>query len=367
MNIQSLLEKIDLFKKVVEESGFKRDMEEYLAALSTPETQSNISSLKDIAEKVRGSLQQIDESGLKEALDIVCPAEESFTDTDHLIEIQTLLNDPTIETSEFRTKLDDILRKLVDQIELDSNDLKAREKTFREYISTDDEKTAADDAIMSVILKDVETITSLKKFAKTLERWNQALLLFHQLVKSKSPKEIGLVEVQNGSIDIIVNIDVDVAVDFIVVLTAGYKAFRAFLDYKLKKEEILSGFSGNKKLLELEKKQESLMLDGIKEEIETKIRELHKLRKKEDKNISAEGIDAAVPRISSLLSDQIVKGNEVKLLTAPKPVDGEDVQIDGRDGLNDETKQIRKLRKQLNPNDTKMLKAKYELPEEETP
>ena len=136
------------------------------------------------------------------------------------------------------------------------------------------------------------------------------------------------------------------------------------MDYKLKKEEILSGFPGNKKLHDLEKKAESLLLDGIKEEIEAKIRELHKLRKSQDRNISAAGIDAAVPRISRLLTDQIIKGNEVKLLTPPKPIEGEDVQPEDGNELKEQAKQIRKLRKQLSPSDTKLLTAKYELPDE---
>ncbi len=367
MNIQDLLEKIELFKKVVEETGFKRDMEGYLTALSNAETQTNLSSLKDIAGKVKTSLEQIKDSGLKEALDIVRPTETSFTDQNHLADIDELLENPTIETPEFYTQLNSILTSIVDQIKSDSKDLRARESTFREYIPSDDEdeNIANKEAIMSVILKDMETITSLLKFAKTLERWNQVLLLFHQLVKSESPKEIGLVEVQNGSIDVIVNIDIDVAVDFIVVLTAGYKAFRAFLDYKLRKEEILIGFPTNKKLQDLEKKSEAIMLDAIKEEIESKIRELHKLRKGNDRKISSTGIDASVPRISGLLTDQIIKGNEVKMLTAAKPVEGEEEKVDEGEELREQAQQIRKLRKQLSQADTKLLITKYKLPHDD--
>lgn len=188
MNIQSLLEKIALFKAVVEESGFKRDMEEYESALENAETQSNLASLKDIAEKVRDALQLINDSGLKEAMDIVRPEVKSFTDYDHLAEVQQLIEDPTIETDDFHTKLAAVLSPIVSEIETDSKDLKSREEMFRLYVpNTEGENTEG--AILSVILKDLETISSLKKFARTLDRWNQALLLFHQLVKSDSPKE----------------------------------------------------------------------------------------------------------------------------------------------------------------------------------
>ena len=118
---------------------------------------------------------------------------------------------------------------------------------------------------------------------------------------------------------------------------------------------------GNKKLQDLEKRAESLLLDGIREEIETKIREQHKLRKAKDRKISSAGIDAAVPRISGLLTDQIVKGTEVKLLTAPKQVEGEDDRSDEGEELGEQTKQIRKLRKQISATDTKLLTTKYEL------
>ena len=44
MNIQSLLDKIDLFNELVVESGFKRDLEAYQTALQNAETQTNLIS-----------------------------------------------------------------------------------------------------------------------------------------------------------------------------------------------------------------------------------------------------------------------------------------------------------------------------------
>ena len=64
--------------------------------------------------------------------------------------------------------------------------------------------------------------------------------------------ENSLVEIQNGSIDVIFNIDLDVAIDLTEIIKTGLKVYGAYLLYKTKLgKEMISSFMGNKKLIDL--------------------------------------------------------------------------------------------------------------------
>jgi len=79
MNIQSLLDKIDLFNELIIESGFKRDLEAYQVALQNAETQTNLISLKEIAQNLIQKLNDLSLSGLPEELDLLFPKRKVFT------------------------------------------------------------------------------------------------------------------------------------------------------------------------------------------------------------------------------------------------------------------------------------------------
>ncbi len=59
MNIETLLEKINLFDQMVIESGFARDVEEYLTTIAQPGVQGNLVALKGIADDLIESLEKI--------------------------------------------------------------------------------------------------------------------------------------------------------------------------------------------------------------------------------------------------------------------------------------------------------------------
>jgi len=115
MNIESLIDAIKNIRLAVEGSGFRRDVEEYVKALTRPETQTNLASLKDIAQKVRDGLQVIFDQGVNELLDIVRPKVKSFTDYDHISVLDEILGDPDINTTTFYSRLNSTLPNLKDK------------------------------------------------------------------------------------------------------------------------------------------------------------------------------------------------------------------------------------------------------------
>ena len=238
---------------------------------------------------------------------------------------------------------------------------------FDKYVtSSDDYEDEGEQAVMSLIFKDLESTGSLREFAKVLHRWNRTLLTYHTLLKSESPKEISLVEIQNGSIDVIFNIDFDVAIDLTELIKIGLKGYGAYLLYKSKKaREIIDSYMGNKILIQMEVKREKLMLDNIKDSIKQKALEQHKERLKEDKAISIISATKKADEVAKVITDHIVKGNEIKLLTPPEIDEESEDEKDLGSELREETAIVRERYKNLNAKEKQLLLDRYTIKDED--
>ncbi len=220
-----------------------------------------------------------------------------------------------------------------------------------------------ENALVSIVFKDLKSTGSLIEFSRVLARWNRILLEYHTLLTSKSPKEISLVEIQNGSIDVIFNIDFDIALDLTELIKTGLKVYGAYLLYKSKNaKEIIESYMGNKKLIKQETEREKLMLDNIKESIAQMVLNQHNAKLKIDKKIDKTSIEVKIKDVSSLVTDHIIKGNELKLLTPPETTE-EGVNI--ADELRDETAKVREVHKELSEKDKQLLLDKYSIKDDE--
>ncbi|WP_452218920.1 hypothetical protein [Lacinutrix undariae] len=367
MNIQSLLEKINLFEKLVIESGFKRDVTGFKESIAPQQNRQNLQLFQDIAKKIQAYLKMIYESDLPESLESVLPTESKrpFTETDHLEKLNEILDDNELETAQYFSKLNRLLNTLQSQIEENNTELNRLKTIFKNYADFEQQEINSEEyAVISLIFKDLKTTKSLKEFSRVLNKWNRTLLIYHQLLKSEAPKDIEIVEVQNGSIDVLVNIDLDIALDLVELIKLGFKVFGGYLLYKTKTKEIIATYFGNKVLIAQEKKRENEMLENIHKAIEAKILEQHKIAKKEDNGIDGTAIKAKVKDVADILSEHIVKGNDIKLLAAPEEYEE----------LEEEAEEIRltsisnrRALKELPKEDRLKLIEKYETKEKDEP
>lgn len=365
MNIQSLLERIELFEKLVIESGFKRDVEGFINSISPQQNRQNLQLFQDISDKLKAYLVEIYESDLPEHLASLLHNEKikPFTDDNHLEKLNEIIDDKELPTDQFFSKLNNLLSNLKSQIEKNNTELSRLKSIFENFANFNQyEINNNENAIISLIFKDLKSTKSLKEFSKVLRRWNTTLVIYHQLVSSESPKEIELLEVQNGSIDVIVNIDVDIAVDLVELIELGFKVFGGYLLYKSKKKEIVATYYGNEKLLKQEEKIEKEMLDNIQVAIKNKIKEQHSEALEKDAKVDKTGIDAKLKDVSRTLTEHIVKGNDIKLLAVPE--DYEELK-----NVSEEMKSAsisnRKALKKLSEVDKTKLIEKYEVKDED--
>lgn len=322
MNIQTLLRKAELAEELLINSGFKRDIQEYINSIqNNQQTRSDLIALKNIAQTVVDKLESLYEQELPEALNILLPKEDNkpLTNYDHIEKFKLILDDPKINANTFYSQLQGALNELKNQIEKNLTHINKFKDAIEPYGNKEQtELEEAKDAIISLIFKDEQTTGSFKKFARGLNKWDRALHLYHQLLVSEGPEEIKLLGIQNGSIDVIFNINADIAIDLVELIALGLKVYGGYLLYKSRMAEIVITYYGNKKLEKLEREREQAMLENIGEAIKTKLLEQHEEKKEIDPKISNEAVDKKVEEVAKVFTSHIIKGNEIKLIAAPK-------------------------------------------------
>lgn len=161
----------------------------------------------------------------------------------------------------------------------------------------------------------------------------------------------------------IFNIDFDVAVDLTELIKTGLKVYGAYLLYKSKTaKEIIASYVGNKKLIASEKEREKLMLDNIKDSIKLKALEQHKENLKTDSPPTKTGATKKADEVAKVITDHIIKGNEVKLLTPPEPE--EEDKTDMSTELRTETATVRERWKKLDEKEKQLLLDRYTIKDE---
>ncbi|MHC4540179.1 MAG: hypothetical protein ACYTEK_25210 [Planctomycetota bacterium] len=367
MNIETLHDHIRTFKREIIDSGFKRDLDDY--SISLPNAQTNIVALREIAGKMLPALDRLYSSDLPDSLRTLLPSEgiRPFTEVSHDVKLKDLIENTEIQLSDFFNQLTEFLNQLKSELQRNIKEIDRIEEFIAPYLSADiTTRTKQGVAMISIVFKEQRTISILPEFTKTLDAWNRVLPIYHQLLKSKPPEDIQIVEVQNGSIDFIVNLDVDVAMDLAELFKVGFQVFAAYLTYKKMIKPIIDSFHGNKKLISQEADREILLIDNIGIAIESKIKDQHKKAKKADKKIDKTSVPKKIQVVTGLVTSHIVKGNDIKLLALPKPKDGQEDMPDKREALREQSMAARQqLRLIPAEGQQKLLEAYGQIDEEQ--
>ncbi|GAA4295754.1 hypothetical protein [Nibribacter koreensis] len=327
MNVESILQKINLFEELVTKSGFKRDLVDFINALQQPQNR-NIKFMTEVSIAIERHWMQAMNNSLPTELKLILKDSEPFTETDFLAQIEDINSDATLDAASYYNKLYGTITSLNQKMEVNITELNVVKNFFKKYSNAVDESLALDEqhALISLIFKDLQSTGSLKEFSKVLHRWNRALLVYHTLLQSDPPKDIEIAEIQNGSIDVVLNLNFDIAVDLASLVQTGMTVYGLYLAYKKGLgKQIIESYMGNQKLIANEAEREKLMLENVKESVYNKALEQHAERLKKDKKIEKTGVEKKAAEITRIITDHIVKGNSVKLMLPPFPdVDEED-------------------------------------------
>jgi hypothetical protein len=363
MNIEILHDHISAFKREVVDSGFKRDLDDYSSSL--PSSQTNIVALREIAGKILSVLDHFYSSDLPDSLRALLPKKDvrSFLEMPHNTTLRDLIKNTEIQQQDFFNQLTQFINQLKKQIQQNINEINNIDDFIAPYLSTDiTTRTAQGIATISLVFKEQKTISSFSEFTKTLKEWNRTLPLYHQLLKSEPPKDIEIVEVQNGSIDFIINLDVDVAINFAELFKLGFEVFAAYLTYKQMLKPIIASYHGNRKLIDQETEREKELLANIGTAIQNEIHDQHSKAIKADKKIDKTSVDKKIDQVTKLVTSHIVKGNDIKLLGLPETEEKKDGQKDvpdKREALREKSIQARQQLRLIPPQAQQKLLEAY--------
>lgn len=365
MNINTLNDIIGQFETEIITSGFKRDLQDYVNSM--PNNQSNIVSLRDIADKVFSKLDEVYKTDLPDNLLKLLPDKiKPFTHVAYNDKLQEIIEDKEIDLANFFQKLNQILSQINNDIQQNIAEIDKIKAFIKPYIDTKTEElTTEEKAIVSIVFKHDKTITNLKEFTKNLHNWNRIIPVYHQILSSKSPEDIEIVTVQNGSIDFLINLNFDFAINLAEIFEVGFKAFLTYLGYKKMIKPIVEGYLGNKKLIDGEKEREKELIHNIGEAVKHKILEQHKKAIKSDKAID-KNIDKSVEEVVKLVTSHILKGNDLKLLAIPEvaETDEEEKEEVKVQELRRVSTQVKQAIKTLPQSEMKQLLDKYKSPDD---
>lgn len=365
MNINTLNDYIEQFETEIN-SGFKRDIQDYINSFG--QIQNNIVALRDIASNVYNKLSEIYSTDLSENLEkLLAEKVKPFTETAYDESFKELINDTEIPQANFYQKLSQLLTQLNNEITANLKEINKVKQFIKPYLETQEVSLTSDEkAVISIIFKDNKTITDLKEFTTNLQNWNKILPMYHQVLSSSSPEDIEIVTVQNGSIDLLVNLDIDLAINLADVFEYGYKAFLAYLGYKQMAKPIIEGYLGNKKLIEGEKAREKELINNIGEAVKLKITEQHNEAIEGDKKIEKNSTKM-IEQVTKLVTSHILKGNDFKLLALPENGESEQEE-ESVNSPNEELKkismQVKQAVKSLPTAEMKKLLEQYKAPDE---
>lgn len=314
MTIRKVNEIID-YLLVFLNNGFTQKLQDYSVTIQN--NSSNLVLTKEITDRLISDIEVIMQTDIPVNMDRVLYTSESkpFTDGKYYDELIKLKELKYSDYSSQYSSLLDIITRMDNNIKQNLIDIESLKIVFSPFLDKDyAELQGEDNAIFSIVLNNIQSYKNLKLLNKELNKWDHGLMIYQQILSSDTPKTLEIVEVSEGSVEILLNLDASTVNSLIDLFKTGLEAFGAYLAYKEIKSKLMKPFQDNKKLMKGEEGQEKLLLENIEEAIINKLR----LQAEASNQKNIEALDKKIDVVMKLLTDQIVKGNNIKLISAPE-------------------------------------------------
>jgi hypothetical protein len=146
-----------------------------------------------------------------------------------------------------------------------------------------------------------------------LKNWDKGLFIYQQIISEETPKPFEIIEIDQGSIEVVLNLLFDVSEKLLDLFKTGFEVYGSYLAYKtIVKDTLLKSFRGNEKLISAEEEREKLLLENVRIAVREELKKQAKKIKKQ------EAIEKKIDEVTKLVTEHIIKGNSVKLLSAPE-------------------------------------------------
>lgn len=312
MTVRKIIEIIDFVKSHLGKGELQTKLQDYLSTIEN--NSSNIVLLKELLDKSIDDLIVLKNEDIPSQLGKILVGNISPIEIENYRKkLFVLLNKNHSDYSILYNEMYDLFTEMIKDLTKNLDELEKLKKTILPFQEKDfSELQKNDNSIFAIIFLNEKSIGNIKSLSYELKNWDKCLFLFQLIVSDETPSAFEIIEVEQGSIEVIINLAYEISDKLLDVYNAGLATYTAYLAYKTYvKDNITKTFNGNEELIELEEKREKLLLQNVREAVK---KELKKKAKKE----KAEALEKKIEEVTRLLTEHIIKGNTVKLLSAPE-------------------------------------------------
>jgi hypothetical protein len=312
MTVRKIIELIDFIKDKIGKDNFSSKLQDYLVTIQN--NNNNLVLLKELTDKLIADFEKLEHEEISELLQkVLVNKEKPFTVDTFLKQLLSLKEQNYPDPGSHYNTLNSIITQLQERVNSNITELDKISTTVRPFLSKDYSDLQSDkNAIFAIIFNNEQSYNSLKLLSFELKNWDRGLFIYQQIISEETPKPFEIIEVDQGSIEVVLNLIYEVGEKLLDLFKTGFEVYGAYLAYKTIVQETLSKtFRGNEKLIKGEEERELLLLENVRVAVREELKKQAKKVKKQ------EALEKKIEEVTKLVTEHIIKGNSVKLLSAP--------------------------------------------------
>lgn len=313
MTVRKIIERIDFIKDKIGVNNYSTLLQDYLVTIQN--NSNNLVLLKELTEKAISDYIRLEEDEIPELLEkVLVHNEKPFTSDDFLKQLVDLRDQNLPDPGNQYNILNSILSQIQSRVNSNIQELDKISQTVKPFLSKDYSQIQTDDnAIFAIVFNNEKSYNNLKLLSFELKNWDKGLFLYQQIISDETPKPFEIVEVDQGSIEVVLNLFFDVGAKLLDLLKVGLEVYAAYLAYKtVVHDSLIKTYRGNEQLIKSEEEREKLLLENVR----IAVRE--ELKKQSKKANIQEALEKKIEEVTKLVTEHIIKGNSVKMLSAPE-------------------------------------------------
>jgi hypothetical protein len=312
MTVRKIIELIDFIKSSIGKDKYLGLLQDQIVTIQN--NSNNLVLLKELTDKAISDFEKLKEKEIPTLLDkVLVEKVKPFTQEtfyEQLINLKEA-NYPDVG-SQYNT-LNSILTQIQAKLNLNIVELDKIQATVEPFLTKDFSELQNDNnAIFAIIFNNENSYNNLKRLSFELKNWDRGLFIYQQIISDETPKPFEIIEVDQGSIEVVLNLIFEVGDKLLDLFKTGLEVYAAYLAYKtVVHDSLVKSYKGNQQLIDLEVDREKLLLENVRIAVREEIKTQSKKVKKH------EALDKKIEEVTKLVTEHIIKGNSVKLLSAP--------------------------------------------------
>ena len=313
MTVRKIIELIDFIKTKIGKDNYLTSLQDCIVTIQN--NSNNLVLLKELTDKAILDYQKLEADEIPELLErVLVNTEKPFTHDKFLTQLTELRDKNFPDPGSQYSILNSILTQIQARVNSNIAELDKISATVNPFLSKDYSELQTDEnAIFAIIFNNEKSYNSLKLLSFELKNWDRGLFIYQQIISEETPKPFEIIEIDQGSIEVVLNLLFDVGEKLLDLFKTGLEVYAAYLAYKtVVHDNLVKSYRGNEQLIKSEEEREKLLLENVRFAVREELKKQAKKVKKQ------EALEKKIEEVTKLVTEHIIKGNSVKLLSAPE-------------------------------------------------